>query len=143
MTDTKFRRSWRISLAVAILIIGNDEEGTVFSEETHTVVLSLHGAGVVSKHKLVAEQELILRVVGTNREVEVRVVGEIAQQGEMHTYGVSFLDEGLDFWQMEFPVAGAWDARVAMLALELARAKTSWNWRMESLSMTSVRFMEV
>jgi hypothetical protein len=29
------------------------------------------------------------------------VVGEIATEGELHTYGVAFLDEGPDFWQTE------------------------------------------
>jgi len=119
----KVRRSGRISLAVPILIIGNDAEGRVFSEETHTVVLSRHGAGIVSKEKLMAEQELVLRVMATSREAEVRVVGEIAQQGSMHTYGVAFLDEKLDFWQMEFPPAPARDERPEVLALECGGCK--------------------
>jgi hypothetical protein len=60
----------------------------VFSEETTTVVLSRHGAGILSRYKMIAEQELILRVKGTDREAEVRVVGEIAQQDGAYTYGV-------------------------------------------------------
>ena len=43
----KHRRSGRLSKQIPIVIIGADEEGRVFSEETHTVVVSLHGAGIV------------------------------------------------------------------------------------------------
>jgi len=60
----------------------SDTEGRVFSEETLTVVLSLHGAGAISTHKQLAEQELGLRSLETGRKKEIRVVGEIvAQEG--------------------------------------------------------------
>jgi hypothetical protein len=77
MTDNRARRSGRITLAVPILLIGSDSVGKVFSEQTHTVMLSLHGAGIVSRYRLVAEQQLVLREKATNREAEIRVVGEI------------------------------------------------------------------
>ncbi len=90
-----------------ILLIGSGADGAVFSEETHTVVLGLHGAGIVSRNQLIVEQELILRDARRNREAEVRVAGEIARQGEEHTNGVAFLDEHLDFWGTEFPASPA------------------------------------
>jgi hypothetical protein len=123
MTKNADRRSGRISRAVPILLIGNDSEGTVFSEETHTVVLSQHGAGIVSKQRLIAEQELILREMATSREAEIRVVGEIAQQGSMHTYGVVFVEQKLDFWQMEFPPAPLWEEQMGVLTLECCGCK--------------------
>jgi hypothetical protein len=67
------------------------------------VVLRLHGAGIVSNHKLLAEQEMILRSVESNREAEIRVVGEIGSEDGHFTYGVALLDEDLDFWKMDFP----------------------------------------
>jgi hypothetical protein len=103
MTSKKVRRSGRLFKSVPILLIGSDADGRMFSEETHTVVLSLHGAGIVSSFKLLAEQEMILRSVGTNREVEIRVVGEIGAEDGRFTYGVGFLDDDLDFWKMDFP----------------------------------------
>lgn len=114
----KARRSGRISKEVPILIFGNDADGRVFTEETRTVVLSLHGAGIVSRQRLIPEQELVLRTKEANREAVVRVVGEIAQQGQQYTYGVAFLDEKLDFWQIEFPPPSEWDVRPAVLTLE-------------------------
>jgi hypothetical protein len=118
MTDNRARRSGRITLAVPILLIGSDSEGKVFSEQTHTVMLSLHGAGIVSRYKLVAEQQLILREKATNREAEIRVVGEIGQQGRTYTYGVAFLDDKLPFWLMEFPAGPAEEEQPAVLRLE-------------------------
>ena len=118
MTFKKLRRSGRISKSVPILLMGSDTEGRVFSEETRTVILSLHGAGIVSSHKLLAEQELILRSLETNREVEVRVVGEIGEQGDHHMYGVAFLDEASDLWQMQFPAPPPLAERPLELDLE-------------------------
>jgi hypothetical protein len=88
-------------------LIGSEAEGTVFSEETKTVMISLHGAGIVSTHTLVSEQELNLRLLGSNREAEIRVVGEIGSQNRIHAYGVAFVDPTLDFWQISFPPAPA------------------------------------
>ena len=118
MNYKKLRRSGRISKSVPILLIGSDTDGRTFSEETHTVILSMHGAGVISYHKLIAEQELILRSLETNREAEIRVVGEIGMQGDKHTYGVAFVDDYLDFWEMEFPPPPSPQERPLELLLE-------------------------
>ncbi len=123
MTDHKVRRSGRISKQVPILLIGCDSDGRVFSEVTKTVVLSFYGAGIVSKNKLIAEQELHIRSMVTNREVEARVVGEIAEQEGFYTYGVAFLDESLDFWQLEFPPPPPPDERPLVLALECSSCR--------------------
>jgi hypothetical protein len=118
------RRSARIATETPILLIGSDSEGRIFCEETKTVILSLHGAGIVSKYKLFAEQELVLRWLETNQEVEIRVVGEIGSQGQSHTYGVAFLDERLDFWKMEFPPAAVHENEFAQLTLECSCCHT-------------------
>ena len=74
------RRCGRIVRRIAILLSRHDEEGNTFTERTHTVVLSVHGAGILSTHRFAPEQQLILRVEETNREAVVRVVGEIATE---------------------------------------------------------------
>jgi hypothetical protein len=124
MTYSKVRRSGRISIAVPILLIGSDCEGRVFSEETKTVIISLHGAGILSRHKLVAEQELVLRSLESNREVDIRVVGEIGAQGNAHAYGVAFVHESLDFWKTSFLPAHAAQENISSLALECASCTT-------------------
>lgn len=78
-------------------------EGKMFSEQAKTVLLSRHGAGIVSEYKLSPEQELIIRSLETNKEAEVRVVGQLGSQGESYTYGVAFLKQNIDFWGIEFP----------------------------------------
>jgi hypothetical protein len=132
MTENKQRRSGRVTKAVPIVVIGSDSEGLVFSEETKTVVLRRHGAGILSRFQMAAEQELILRVRGTDREAEVRVVGEIAPQEGVYTYGVAFVNNALDFWGVEFPPARVWEERPLMLALECSgvqRGGGTGEWR--------------
>ena len=96
------RRSARIPKEVAILLIGSDARGREFVEQTKTFVLSRHGAGIVSVHKLGVEQELIVIQQECNREAEIRVVGRIGSEDGLHTYGVAFLDPDIDFWGVEF-----------------------------------------
>jgi PilZ domain-containing protein len=74
------RSSGRIAKEIPIFLIGSDLDGKVFSEPTNTVLLSLHGAGIVSRHKLSPEQELILRCPERNIEAEIRVVGQRGSQ---------------------------------------------------------------
>ena len=97
------RRSGRLSKQVPILLLGTSAEGRVFSETTHTVVLSLHGAGILSVHILAADQEMSLRSLESNREALIRIVGVIGSQESHHAYGVAFVDQQLDFWKVEFP----------------------------------------
>lgn len=103
MNEQSLRHSGRITKSVPILLMGSDSEGKFFSEETRTVVLSFHGAGLLSSHKLMAEQEITLRSLVSQQETEIRIVGEIAQQDRFHVYGVAFLDPFLNFWQEHFP----------------------------------------
>jgi hypothetical protein len=97
------RRSGRISKEIAIILSGSDIEGLQFSETTKTLVLSRHGGSVLSRHKLVPEQEIFLRAVGAYREADVRVCGEIGECEEGHIYGVAFVDPLVDFWGIYFP----------------------------------------
>jgi hypothetical protein len=103
MPPEQLRRSNRIAREIAILLVGSDMQGKVFSEQTKTVLLSRHGAGIVSQYVLSAEQELILRRLDTDKEAEIRIVGQLGSDGESHTYGVAFLDEELDLWGVDFP----------------------------------------
>src|ERR1700732_4711756 len=97
------RRSGRLSKQIPVLLLGTDELGRVFSEETTTLVLSLHGAGVLSRCKLVPDEILTMRLIGSSRETEVRLVGQMGQQGGACVYGIAFTNPALDFWGIEFP----------------------------------------
>lgn len=99
------RRSGRIAKELPIVLMGTDTLGKVFAEQTHTVVLSRHGAGIVSSYKFAPDEVLTLRMPGTQKEAEVRLVGQIGGEAGRYTYGVAFVDENLEFWPMEFPRA--------------------------------------
>ena len=118
------RRSSRIPKEIAILLTGSDIEGKVFSEQTKTVLLSRHGAGIVSRYKLSAEQELILRRLDTNKETEVRLVGQIGVEGEVYTYGVAFLNSANSFWGLEFPTPSEEEQRTRVVPLECGSCQT-------------------
>jgi len=98
-------------------------EGKVFSEKTKTVLLSRHGAGIVSELKLSAEQELIIRSLETNKEAEVRVVGQLGSVGGSYTYGVAFLNQNIDFWGIEFPPVSQSEKEANRVLLQCASCK--------------------
>lgn len=118
------RRSGRIPKEIPILLIGSDLDGRLFSEPTKTVVLSLHGAGLVSKHKLCPEQELVLRWPERNKEAEIRVVGNLGTHQGIHTYGVAFLHSQGNFWETEFPPVSPAEREMGFLSLACSACKT-------------------
>jgi hypothetical protein len=112
------RRSGRISKEVPILLSGADADGLQFAEKTRTLILSRHGASVLSGHKLIPEQEAYLRLISSNHEIEVRICGEIGEREDGHIYGVAFADQSVDFWRMEFPPAEPLPKGVIAVTLE-------------------------
>ncbi|HTZ76091.1 MAG TPA: PilZ domain-containing protein [Candidatus Aquilonibacter sp.] len=112
------RRSGRISKEIPIVFSGADVGGRAFSEETKTLVLSLHGASVICHHKLIPEQEAYLRVIANNREIEVRICGQIGEREDGYIYGVAFADPDVDFWKIEFPPAEALPKDLVPVTLE-------------------------
>jgi hypothetical protein len=108
----KVRRSGRIAKEIRILLLGMDVNGTVFSEETQTVTLSRHGAGIISKHKLALDGLLIMRFLGGSTETAIRLVGQLGQDARGFVYGVAFVDEEDDFWELKFPPPPTWNIDV-------------------------------
>src|SRR5437588_12645686 len=85
------RRSSRIPKQMDILLVGSDTEGKVFSEKTKTVLLSKHGAGIVSRYKLSAEQELILRRPDTHKHTQARPLPQLRAESDVYTYAIASL----------------------------------------------------
>ena len=117
------RRSGRIPKEIPILLIGTDLDGKIFSEPTKTVMLSLFGAGIVSKHKLSPEQELVLRWPERNKEAEIRVVGQIGADSGRYTYGVAFPDSVQNFWEIEFPPVSSIERELGCYSLACSNCK--------------------
>jgi hypothetical protein len=111
------RRSGRIPKEIPIVLIGSDLTGKVFSEETKTVLLSLHGAGLLSRYKLSPEQAMVLRWPERNNETDIRVVGQIGESSDVYTYGVAFFDHVVNFWEMDFPPPSPIERELGLLTL--------------------------
>lgn len=124
MSFEHLRRSSRIPKELAILLTGSDMDGKGFSEMTKTVLLSRHGAGILSTYKLSAEQEIIVRYLDTNKEALVRVVGRIGSEGEIYTYGVAFVDStNIDFWGIDFAPVSQKEKDARRVLLECGSCK--------------------
>ena len=117
------RRSSRIPKEIGILLVGSDMEGKMFSEQTKTVLLSRHGAGIVSQYALSAEQELIIRRLDTNKEAEIRVVGNLGAHGKIYTYGVAFLNPETDLWDIKFPSMTESEKEASLVLLQCSGCK--------------------
>ncbi len=112
------RRSGRIAKELPIVLLGTDATGKVFSEETITVVLSRHGAGVVTRYRFSPDERLTLRLPSSSKEAEIRLVGQIGGEPGRYVYGVTFVDPNPDFWPMEFPPPDPFEQTSQRIALE-------------------------
>ena len=112
------RRSGRIAKELPIILLGSDATGKVFAEQTKTVVLSRHGAGVVSRYRFAPDEVLTLRLPGTAREADVRLVGQIGGEPGRYVYGLAFADATLEFWPIEFPPAESFEPGARRVTLE-------------------------
>jgi len=99
-------------------------EGKMFSEQTKTVLLSRHGAGIVSQYALYAEQELILRRHDTDKEAEIRVVGQLGFEDGLYTYGVAFLNPEMDLWGIKFPGMTESEKEASRVQLQCSSCRT-------------------
>lgn len=112
------RRSGRIAKELPIVLLGSDATGKVFAEQTKTVVLSRHGAGVVSRYRFAPDEVLTLRLPGTAREADVRLVGQIGGEPGRYVYGLAFADATLEFWPIDFPPAESFEPEARRVTLE-------------------------
>ena len=112
------RRSGRIAREVPIVLMGTDSAGRVFSEETSTVVLSRHGAGILSRHAFAPEERLSLRFPESSQEAEIRLVGRIGEAPNGYVYGVEFLDASTNYWGCDFPPPDEYSITARGIALE-------------------------
>lgn len=118
LTMQRFRRSGRIAKEIPIVLLGTDTSGKVFSEQTNTVVLSRHGAGIVSRYVFAPDEVLTLRVPDSSQEAEIRLVGKIGGEFGRYVYGVAFVDPDLHFWNIDFPPPESYEDNVSASAFE-------------------------
>lgn len=98
------RRSQRVILTLPIIVSSEEgSNGPAFQEETHTLVVNLHGALIALAARVTKGQKLRLKNRATQAEQACRVasLGPIADgKGQV---GVEFLQPSPDFWHISFP----------------------------------------
>jgi hypothetical protein len=121
------RRSGRIAKELDIVLLGTDTVGKVFSEETKTVVLSRHGAGVVSRYRVTPDELLTLSLPGSGKQAVARLVGQIGGEPGRYVYGLAFVEPDPDFWPMEFPPPESFESASLSLTLECSLCQSHQN----------------
>jgi hypothetical protein len=121
------RRSGRIAKELDIVLLGTDTAGKVFSEETKTVVLSRHGAGVVSRYRFTPDELMTLRLPGSRKQAVVRLVGQIGGEPGRYVYGLAFVEPDPNFWPMEFPPPESFEPASLCLMLECSLCQSHQN----------------
>jgi hypothetical protein len=121
------RRSGRIAKELDIVLLGTDTAGKLLSEETKTVVLSRHGAGVVSRYRFTPDELLTLRLPGSGKQAVARLVGQIGDEPGRYVYGLAFVEPDPDFWPMEFPPPESFEPASLCLTLECSLCQSHQN----------------
>ena len=97
------RRSDRISLGLRIRVSGHSGLKQEFATTTRTVLVSRHGAKIILEHDQVPSGELSIGCLNTNKEADARLVGFMGEEPEGPSYGVEFLDQEINLWDIVFP----------------------------------------
>jgi hypothetical protein len=98
------RRSQRVILSLAVTVRTEDgPKDKSFQEETHTLVVNLHGALIALAGKVAKGQKLRVTNRGTHEEQICRVATLGPTSGGKAQVGVEFLKPSPDFWHISFP----------------------------------------
>jgi hypothetical protein len=114
-------------MEIPILLLGTDTTGKVFSEVTKTVVLSRHGAGIVSQFVFAPDEVLTLQLPGSENVAEIRMVGQIGGEPGRYVYGVTFVDPDPHFWPVEFPPPESFEIVSPRIPLECSMCRARQN----------------
>jgi hypothetical protein len=118
------RRTERILAPVRIRVIGNDEGGVSFAEETVTVSFNQQGARISLTHSLLPDDLVLVKNIENGIEEEFRVVGPLQQVfGSRREWGVEALNPDGSIWGVEF--APNVDAAQPKVLIECAACKTA------------------
>ena len=102
--ETSRRRSQRVILTMPVIVRteGAPRE-TSFEEQTHTLIVNLHGALILLAGKVIKGQKLHMK----NRATQVEQLCQVASLGSKSEgktqVGVEFLNPSPDFWNISFP----------------------------------------
>jgi PilZ domain-containing protein len=103
-TGKDARRSSRVLLNVPVLVEGTRQDGSIFKEETDTLVVSVYGALLLIAETMGMGQEVELTNQQTHAKLAVRVVYVGQTHGGKSRVGVEFLKPEPGFWLINFPL---------------------------------------
>jgi hypothetical protein len=102
--DPSRRRSQRVILTLAVTVRGDDgPKDASFQEDTHTLVVNLHGALIVLAGKVTKGQKLRLTNRATKEEQACRVASVASGTAGKTQVGIEFVKPSPDFWRISFP----------------------------------------
>ena len=97
------RRSQRLFIQIPVVVSGQVDQSTPFSEEANTVVLNAHGALVQLSTAVQIGQKIMLQNVRTKEQQEVTVVFLAPAEGRKSNVALEFTSPRPDFWHVAFP----------------------------------------
>ena len=102
--DATRRRSQRVILTLAVTVRTVEApKDTSFEEDSHTLVVNVHGALIVLASRVKKGQRLLLTNRAT-KEAQLCRVASLGSSTEGKTQvGVEFLKPSPDFWHISFP----------------------------------------
>jgi hypothetical protein len=97
------RRSQRILLSISILVSGERPNGAAFSERTKTQIVNAHGALIHLHEPVLAGQQVRVKNLMTNEEINCTIADISASAGDVPEVGLSFAKPTPSFWRVSFP----------------------------------------
>jgi len=100
---SQLRRSQRVCLRLPITVLREGPGTNVASEETHTLIVSAHGALIQLALTVEVGQRLIIKNTQTMEELVCRAVTLGAEEPGKREIGVEFEVANPRFWRVAFP----------------------------------------
>ncbi len=97
------RRSKRLLLRVSVVVIATGSDGKAFGEETHTLIVSAHGALIELKGVLADNQRVLLGHKTSGEKQSCRVVWFRKEETGAHHAALEFVSPAPRFWHVDFP----------------------------------------
>jgi PilZ domain len=118
------RRTERILAPVRIRVVGNDQNGVSFVEETVTVSFNQQGARISLTHSLLPDDIVLVKNLENGIEEEFRVVGALQKVfGDRCEWGVEALTPESGIWGVELTPKP--DSMEPKVLVECAACKTA------------------
>jgi hypothetical protein len=101
------RRTLRVSMALPIIVHGQNDEGEKFCVRAITRSVNKQGALLAMDEMVVPGQSLLIVNENTNRSAETRVAHVKRDRDGKLYVGLEFVNPDNNFWMMTFPLPGA------------------------------------